>query len=208
MSSNVQHSSESNEHYSPPCIVEPARLALGGGIDLDPFSCALANTIVRATRWFPGGSGIDGFATHWTGRTFVNPPGGKVGRNSSQELAWRHLVTSPLARPAIFVCFNLGFLQVSQGKGFALPLSFPICYPSSRIAYLTDRLPGPTPKQPDRKPSKRQLDDFAATGLCEGDSPPGASCVVFLPECGLSERDSIERFRRVFASLGHVVVPT
>ena len=40
--------SGSSEAYTPPFILEAAREALGGSIDLDPFSCATANQEVRA----------------------------------------------------------------------------------------------------------------------------------------------------------------
>ncbi|MBF9666374.1 hypothetical protein IAI38_11610, partial [Streptococcus pseudopneumoniae] len=79
--------------------------------------------------------------------------------------------------------FNLGFLQTSQSspRGLPLPLDFSIAYPSKRIAYLVDRLPGPTHGNPNRKPTARQLADFAATGLCDGDAPTNASCIVLVP---------------------------
>lgn len=203
MSTEALLSSESNEHYSPPSIVEPARVALGGTIDFDPFSCALANTIVRATSFYSAEQAPSGFAAAWHGNVLCNPPGGKLSGESQQVLAWVKLLSEVKigrVQSAIFVCFNLGFLQVSQGAPPPLPLDYPICYPSSRVAYLVDRLPAPTPKQPKRKPTAKQLADFAATGLCEGDSPPGASCIVYVGA-------EVERFATAFDPIGHVVVP-
>jgi hypothetical protein len=195
-------SSESDEHYTPPAIVEPARRTMGG-IDLDPFSCALANTVVNATEFYSGDIGAkSGFLDPWHGRVFCNPPGGKVGRDSSQAVAWRKMMRESIDC-GIFVCFNLGFLQVSQSGIGPYPLDFPICYPSKRVAYLVDHLPHPTKSQPNRKPSKKQIADFEATGLCEGDSPPGASCIVFVPP----KSGSVDEFVRQFKPLGRVVVP-
>lgn len=204
------HSSDSNEHYTPGYIVEAARKAMGS-IDLDPFSCALANTVVKASAIYSLETGLGGFSREWSGRVFCNPPGGKIGRESRQALAWSKLMKEhKLGRVemAVFVCFNLGFLQVSQGGSGPCPLDFPICYPKSRIAYLVDHLPGPTPKQPNRKPTKKQIADFDATGLCEGDSPPGASCIVFVPresDCG--GWTDVGRFRVAYESIGKVVIP-
>lgn len=200
------NTSESNEHYTPGYIVEAARATLGN-IDLDPFSCQLANTVVKADAIFSR----DGFTLPWYGAIFCNPPGGKVGRESSQALAWRKLMTEHEAgrvHSAIFVCFNLGFLQVSQSQSGPHPLDFPICYPKTRVSYLVDRLPGPTPKQPNRKPTKKQQADYEATGLCEGDSPPGASCVVFVPPVLSGSRAlCVARFCEAFEPIGRVVVP-
>lgn len=43
----ARHSSETNEHYSSPRIVQAARETMGE-IDLDPASCATANKVVGA----------------------------------------------------------------------------------------------------------------------------------------------------------------
>lgn len=85
--SNAQHSTASNEHYTPPEIVEPARECMRG-IDLDPASCALANTVVQAARIFTIDD--DGFSQPWGGKVFLNPPGGLcdvVGRKVIRKTA-------------------------------------------------------------------------------------------------------------------------
>src|SRR5512146_2625457 len=91
---NARHSSASNEHYTPPQIVEASRATMGG-IDLDPASCALANEVVQARFWFD----IAARAREWgtqaphaspsyqqPSRFFVNPPGGWLGRSSLEPL--------------------------------------------------------------------------------------------------------------------------
>ncbi len=204
----ARHSSASNEHYTPREIVEAARRSLCGineDIDLDPFSCALANTVVRARVYSSEG----GFDHDWNGRIFCNPPGGKDGGQSNQKRAWFKLAAEYKAgrvTSALFVCFSVELLQTTQIKtppGLAIPLDFPICYPRSRLAYLTSTLPGPTPKKPDRKPTKKQIEDHARTGLCTGESPPHSSCLIFLPRRDFVAYD-VERFTRAHAEIGRV----
>lgn len=175
----ARHSSETAEHYTPRHIVEAARSTLGG-FDLDPFSCAKANETVRAVAFIglPG----DGFHLPWHGRVFVNPPGGRGPNNESQQKrAWFRLMRECEARrvsSAIFVCFSVEMLQTTQVKpGGALPLDFPICYPSRRIAYVK------------------------SDGMVGG-SPPHSSCII----CVGGPAETV-RFRHAFASIGRVVVP-
>ena len=85
MSTEARHSSESNEFYTPPEIVEPFRTVLGG-FDLDPASCELANTIVRATTFYS--LDLSDLTTNglspsrpWAGNVILNPPGGLVDRD-------------------------------------------------------------------------------------------------------------------------------
>jgi len=75
--------------YSPPAVVEACREAMGG-IDLDPASCAEANRVVRADRYYTAAD--DGLAQPWSGRVFCNPPfnGGNVRRFALRMLADYH----------------------------------------------------------------------------------------------------------------------
>jgi hypothetical protein len=70
---NAKHSSESTDHYTPVAIVEAARAVLDV-IELDPASCEIANQYIGARRIFTIAD--NGFAQRWTGRVFLNPPGG------------------------------------------------------------------------------------------------------------------------------------
>ena len=57
--------------YTPKVYIEAARQVLGQ-IDLDPASCAEANKIVQAKRYFTIDD--DGLTKPWTGKVWLNPP--------------------------------------------------------------------------------------------------------------------------------------
>jgi hypothetical protein len=146
----AQHSSVSNEHYTPPEIIEAAR-ALMGGIDLDPFSCAEANTVVRATEYYTE----RGYSREYHGRVFCNPPGGKRDPNtfelvkgpgmSGAALAWRKLWlewTVGHVEQAVFVCFNLEVLRHTQNLlGVTSCLAYPTCFLKDRLKFWNEHTP-------------------------------------------------------------------
>jgi hypothetical protein len=169
--SEFEHSSESNEHYTPPEIVEAARKLLGG-IDLDPFSCALANTVVKAETYFT----VGGFERPWcnpkwkgaaedvvnTGyvraaRLLVNPPGGKLDKNlnpvkggpgmSTAALGWCKLVhewEQGNGHSAVFIGFNLEVLRITQqyeAMGIRSCMQFPFCVPKERLKFWGQSVP-------------------------------------------------------------------
>lgn len=61
----------SPEWFSPPHIIEAARAVLGA-IDLDPASCAEANEVVRAAKFYTAEQ--DGLTKEWRGRVWLNCP--------------------------------------------------------------------------------------------------------------------------------------
>jgi ParB family chromosome partitioning protein len=68
--------SGSIEWYTPDRIIEAARLILGH-IELDPASCAAANEVVRAERYYTAEQ--DGLLCSWACSTlWMNPPYSKV----------------------------------------------------------------------------------------------------------------------------------
>lgn len=194
MSSLPSHLSEGVERYTPRHVVAAVRATMGG-IDVDPFSCAEANRGVGATVYY-GPDNVDpklrnGWPRRWYGRAFVNPPGGRGDKGRSQQKrAWFRLATEYAegrVKQAIFVCFNLGLLQSTQCRtpaGLAIPLDFPICYPSSRLEYTYP-------------------------GGSVGQQPPHASCVVYLPARGNESTyfGALSRFSAHFSPIGRVVVP-
>lgn len=157
----AQHSSKSNSHYTPSAVVEAAR-ELMGGIDLDPFSCAEANRVVKARAFCSLENGQDGFSCAWSlegqpTRLFVNPPGGKLDRKtlkpttgpgfSSAAVAWAKLIHEwkcGNGAQAVFVGFNLEILRTSQTwKDAGIPGcgEFPVCFPDERLRFWNEDKP-------------------------------------------------------------------
>jgi hypothetical protein len=194
----AQHSSESNEHYTPIPIVEVAREVMGS-IDLDPASCALANReIVRADRFFTKAD--DGLSRDWNARTvFVNPPGGRLyvdGKRTNRSQAqafWFKAVSEWEKDPSRTICF-LGFtlelLRLSQFRnenGSRVRASwdalyFPFCVLRERTDFLIER----------------------NGRLIEQGDPTHANVLI----CITSSFNTARRFEQEAYRLGSVITPT
>lgn len=201
---NVQHSSKSVEAYTPPEIVEAARATMGG-IDLDPASCVLANSVIKAREWMGPSIGINGLQSDWRSngpthaptRVLLNPPGGQLNRDtlepaahgaSSAAVWWGKLTEEWEAgnvEQAIFVCFSMAVFKTAQSLGYPAPYRFPFCVPRQRLRFWGD----------DRPPGTGQ--------------PSHDNAIVYLPPC-LIVGDEVayfegrERFRKAFSPFGEV----
>ena len=183
----ARHSSESAEHYTPKAVIALARSVMGT-IDLDPASSAKANTIVEATRFYTEKD--NGLAQAWSGRVWLNPPGGCLDRDdrpakhgrSAAKRWWQKLeqeYRTGRVTEAIFLGFNLDVLQNTQLPiETAYPvLDYPICIPRQRIKFL----------EPDTLQEQKQ--------------PTHANVLVYLPlRDGAVFR--IDRFCTYFSILG------
>ena len=67
----ITNNSGNSEWYTPSAYIESARKVMGS-IDLDPASCASANKIVKADRYYSAVD--DGLSQDWSGRIWLNPP--------------------------------------------------------------------------------------------------------------------------------------
>lgn len=219
----ARHSSASAEHFTPPPVIEAARIVLGE-IDLDPASSEIANRMVRATRFHDVAE--NGFVRDWAGpsaasRVFLNPPGGRQepdGRRvekgetgmkagSAAKAWWFKLVREWIAdrvSSAIFIGFSVEILQTTQVE---VPL-----YERPRETgqpRFTEPLYVPL-DFPMCFPRKRlaywhEGDDGK---LVEGKSPPHSSVIVYLPPKAVGSFGlGIAKFRHAFGKFGTVVRP-
>lgn len=188
----------SSEWYSPSWIVDPARDYLGG-IDIDPASCALANTIVRATSFF--GIEQNGLQQDWLGNWFCNPP--------NPPRPWFERAVSMLLEHrsiGVYLAYSLEQVQQSQAWSTSM-MSFSFCIPKRRIQFMTtvraemEKLVFATSKRPPPKEDVRKfwrLADMDPGMLIKGDAPTHASALIAVG----GDHDA---FTRAFASVGEVV---
>lgn len=129
----AQHSSKSVEWYTPAEYIEAARATMGG-IDLDPASCILAQETVKAKCFYTKHS--DGLSRKWSGRVWLNPPGGLIqGQGSSTLVWWTKLlaeVDAGRVQQALFLGFTLEVLRSFQPR--VRDMSF--CIPRQRIRFV------------------------------------------------------------------------
>lgn len=92
------------EWWTPAEIVAAVRSSLGG-IDLDPASCAAANAVVGAERFYTRSD--DGLSRRWAGRVWCNPPWDQPGR-------WADKLRAELDRGDVTAAAFLGPLSAAD----------------------------------------------------------------------------------------------
>lgn len=125
------NTSTNNEWYTPQSFLDAAHEVMGG-IDLDPASNATANQIVRATHYYALDD--DGFAQHWNGRVWLNPPYGTHEDNESNQARWSRRLIDEYRAGNVSEAILL--VNAVTGNGWFQPLKdFPICFPDGRIRF-------------------------------------------------------------------------
>ena len=132
---HVSNNSGNNEWYTPPKLIEAARLVMGD-IDLDPASSEVANVVVAARKIYTIND--NGLEKPWSGRIWLNPPYGQpwlklfaktfsekyqsgefqegcVLVNNGTETEW----FSILAKQSAAMCFLRGRLKFFTPEGTA-----------------------------------------------------------------------------------------
>ena len=172
---NIQHSSHSDQWWTPSPIMDLVRSVLNV-IELDPASCVEANKFIGAGTFFTERE--DGLRQDWSKykTIFLNPPGGKVGNKSQSIMFWEKLISYRQSFDhAIYIGFSIEQLAVSQGKGFPSLGEFPFCIPRKRIRFIC-------PEETKTQPSH-------------------ANIIVYIP----GRLDHRELFKTTFKSLGLVL---
>jgi hypothetical protein len=187
------------EHFTPIVVVEAAR-SLMSRIDLDPATTLKANAErIHARHYYTKTD--NGLSRKWHGNVFLNPPGGRIdekgkpvehGGRSSSKVWWQKLVNEYQAgrvKQAIFIGFSIELLQSCQiGEHSLMPMDFPICIPSHRLAF----------------------DTYAGKKWVEGKQPTHANVIVYLPARTDSPDElfaNTVRFAQTFSTIGAIMQP-
>jgi hypothetical protein len=132
---NVQHSSITDQHFTPPEVTEAAKKVMGG-IALDPASSSQANLLVGADRIYTEAD--NGLDQRWQAKSvFLNPPGGKTNNRSNQQIWFNKLYEAWQlgdVDQAIYLGFQLSILRLCPQ---IWQKALPVVVPSDRLAFWT-----------------------------------------------------------------------
>jgi len=184
----VVFSSASDAWYTPDPVLAAARAVLGS-IDLDPASCAEANEVVGADRYYTEDD--DGLAQRWTGRVWLNPPYGRdAARRSNQEKWSRYLLDSYEAGD---VTSALLLVTFCPDRSWFEPLwKHPMCAFSSRLKFRQPHAVGLAGLAAD-------LDDPDSDASGPSGPVDANVCVYLGPD--------VDAFERAFCQFGVILVP-
>jgi len=132
---------KSFEWYTPARYVSAVRDVMGG-IDVDPASSSLANTVIQAAVYYDKDS--NGLVHDWPGRVYLNPPYCRTHHVSNQEIWTCRLIAqyeAGITTQAILL------VNASTDTGWFQRLwSYPICFTNHRINFwsLDNERGGPT----------------------------------------------------------------
>lgn len=115
---------------TPAVIVEAARAALGGAIDLDPASSLRAQETVRAERYFTAED--DGLSRPWSGAVFLNPPFCKEVVCRFVDKLLKHVQSGEVSGAVLLVnaATSAGWFQRAMREAAA------VCFLSRRVRFL------------------------------------------------------------------------
>lgn len=125
----INQTSGNVEIYTPKRIVDAAREAMGGTIELDPASSAEANAIVRAKFYFTKED--DGLSRRWYCETlWMNHPFSREG-----NVKWINKLLESFKRGQVRTACCITFASTSE-EWFRPLLDYPQCYLWPRTNYM------------------------------------------------------------------------
>lgn len=127
------NSSESPEWYTPARYLDAVRDVLGS-IDLDPASCASANEVVQASRYFTADD--DALDQPWNGTVFLNPPYGKSAPKSCALFIPKLVAEYEDGRTKAAI--TLTSAHGTETAWFRLLWEYVVCFTDHRVPYWTD----------------------------------------------------------------------
>lgn len=151
---HVGQNSGNNEWYTPPEILDAARLVLDK-FDLDPASSRAANTRVKATRFYTAED--DGLSKPWRGRVWLNPP---YAQPLITDFCERLVSEYEAGRVKAAIALVNNGTETAWGQRL-LASAAAVCFPSGRVRFI----------DPDGKPSGAPLQGQMVVYL--GDDKPG-----------------------------------
>ncbi len=121
----------SNEWYTPAQYVEAAREVMGE-IELDPASCAAANQVIKAPRYYTQEQ--NGLVQSWACCSmWLNPPFGSTNGKSNMAMWTAKLIEEygvGRVKQAILLC-----MANTEASWFEPLWSYPICFPCPRVLF-------------------------------------------------------------------------
>lgn len=171
----VLTSSKTVEWCTPQIYTDAAREVMGS-IDLDPASTWGANQWIGATHYFTIED--DGLSKPWYGNIFCNPPYGKTGTRSNQDI-WAAYLESQHTSGSLLQAIYLTKSVPGYKWWERLFRLWPVCFVEERIEFL-------------------QL-DMHGNIISKGKAKAGSNFWY--------AGDNVNRFAKVYSHFGRIITP-
>lgn len=127
---HVSNNSGNNEWYTPPELIEAAKIVLGA-IDLDPASSATANAKIKAKRFYSEReNGLLDKKT-WKGRVWMNPPYSSELVGDFCAKLVRHVDRGDVLAAIVLV----NNATETQWFGQLIGVASSVCFPAKRVRF-------------------------------------------------------------------------